>query len=58
MVPSSTILKSQQAATGGIYYSVNKYMTVVSEYTWARNSWYDGEHQDVNSISLGTVFTW
>jgi len=54
----STILKSQQAATGGVYYSVNKYMTLVGEYTWARNSWYDGEHQDVNSISLGTVFTW
>jgi len=52
------ILKSQQAATGGVYYSVNKYMTLVGEYTWARNSWYDGEHQDVNSISLGTVFTW
>jgi len=54
----ASILKSQQAATGGVYYSINKYMTVVGEYTWARNSWYDGEHQDVNSISLGTVFTW
>ncbi|MRR06447.1 MAG: porin [Deltaproteobacteria bacterium] len=54
----SSILKSQQAATGGVYYSINKYMTVVGEYTWARNSWYDGEHQDCNAISLGTVFTW
>jgi len=55
---TTEILKSQQAATAGVYYSINKYMTVVGEYTWARNSWYDGEHQDVNSISLGTVFTW
>jgi len=51
-------LKSQQAATGGIYYSVNKYMTLVGEYTWARNSWYDGETQDSNTIAAGTVFTW
>jgi len=51
-------LKSQQAATGGIYYSVNKYLTLVGEYTWARNSWYNGETQDVNAIALGTVFVW
>ena len=52
------VLKSQQAVTGGVYYSVNKYMTLVGEITWARNSWYNGEHQDVNAIGLGTVFTW
>ena len=55
---NGTILKSQQAATGGIYYGVNKYLTLVGEYTWARNSWYDGLHQDVNAISMGTVFVW
>ena len=55
---NGTILKSQQAATGGVYYGVNKYLTVVGEYTWARNSWYDGLSQDVNAISLGTVFVW
>jgi hypothetical protein len=52
------VLKSQQAATGGVYYSLNKYLTLVGEYTWARNSWYTGDHQDVNAISLGTVFVW
>jgi hypothetical protein len=52
------VLKSQQAATGGVYYSLNKYLTLVGEYTWARNSWYNSEHQDVNAISLGTVFVW
>jgi hypothetical protein len=51
-------LKSQQAATGGVYYSVNKYMMVVGEYTWARNSWYNGQSQDANIGALGTVFTW
>jgi hypothetical protein len=55
---ASGTLKSQQAMTGGVYYSLNKYMTLVGEYTWARNSWYDGEHQDCNTIALGTVFTW
>jgi hypothetical protein len=53
-----TVLKSQQAATAGVYYSVNKYMTLVGEYTWARNSWYDGQKQDVNAASIGTVFVW
>lgn len=51
-------LKSQQAATGGVYYSVNKYLTLVGEYTWARNSWYSGASQDTNAVSLGTVFVW
>ena len=57
-IADGTILKSQQAATAGVYYSVNKYMTLVGEYTWARNSWYDGQKQDVNAGSLGTVFVW
>ncbi len=52
------VLKSQQAATGGVYYSLNKYLTLVGEYTWARNSWYNAQHQDVNAFSLGTVFVW
>jgi len=55
---AAAVLKSQQAATGGVYYSVNKYLTLVGEYTWARNSWYNGESQDVNAIALGTVFVW
>ena len=37
------VLKSQQAATAGVYYSVNKYMSLVGEYTWASNSWYNGQ---------------
>jgi hypothetical protein len=55
---NGAVLKSQQAATGGVYYSVNKYLTLVGEYTWARNSWYNGQKQDVNAFSLGTVFVW
>jgi hypothetical protein len=54
----STIIKSQQAATGGVYYSLNKYMMLVGEYTWARTSWYDNSRQDQNIGALGTVFTW
>lgn len=53
------IEKSQQAATGAVFYSVNKYLQVVGEYTWARNSWYTASARgDKNIISLGTVFVW
>jgi hypothetical protein len=55
---NAVVIKSQQAATGGIYYSVNKYMLLVGEYTWARTSWYDSSHQDQNIGAIGTVFTW
>lgn len=55
---NTTIIKSKQAATGGIYYSVNKYLTLVGEYTWARNSYYDSSRQTMNIVSLGTVFVW
>jgi hypothetical protein len=54
----STIIKSQQAVTGGVYYSVNKYMMLVGEYTFARTSWYDNSRQDQNIGAIGTVFTW
>jgi len=54
----TNIVKSQQAVTGGIYYSVNKYMLLVGEYTWARTSWYDSGRQDQNIGAIGTVFTW
>lgn len=53
-----TGLKSNQAVTGGCYYSVNKYLTLVGEYTWARNSFYDNSRQTQNIVSLGTVFVW
>jgi hypothetical protein len=53
------IKKSQQAATGAVFYSVNKYLQVVGEYTWARDSWYTASaRSDKNIISLGTVFVW
>ena len=51
-------VKSKQAATGGCYYSVNKYLTLVGEYTWARDSYYDSSRQTQNIVSLGTVFVW
>ncbi len=51
-------LKSNQAVTGGCYYSVNKYLTLVGEYTWARNSYYDNSRQTQNIVSLGTIFVW
>jgi hypothetical protein len=54
----AVVIKSQQAATGGVYYSVNKYMMLVGEYTWARTSWYDNSRQDQNIGAIGTVFTW
>lgn len=51
-------VKSKQAVTGGCYYSVNKYLTLVGEYTWARDSYYDSARQTQNIVSLGTVFVW
>ncbi|MHC1697682.1 MAG: hypothetical protein AB9919_06405 [Geobacteraceae bacterium] len=51
-------IKSKQAVTGGCYYSVNKYLTLVGEYTWARDSFYDSSRQTQNIVSLGTVFVW
>lgn len=56
--PGVAVLKSQQALVGGVYYSVNKYLQVVGEYTWARNSWYNGQTQDANTAALGIVFVW
>jgi hypothetical protein len=58
LTTEGSVLKSQQAMTAGVYYSVNKYLTLVGEYTWARNSWYNSQKQDVNAGSLGTVFVW
>jgi hypothetical protein len=56
---TDSVKKSQQAVTGGVYYSLNKYLTIVGEYTWARDSWYNSSARtDKNIISLGTVFTW
>ncbi|MRR07259.1 MAG: hypothetical protein EG828_10010 [Deltaproteobacteria bacterium] len=56
--PGVAVLKSQQAVVGGVYYSVNKYLQLVGEYTWARNSWYNGQTQDANTAALGIVFVW
>lgn len=53
-----SMVKSQQAITGGVYYSVNKYLLLVGEYTFARDQLYTGVKTDTNVISLGTVFTW
>jgi hypothetical protein len=52
------VVKSKQAVTGGVYYSVNKYLTLVGEYTFARDQKRDGSKVDMNVVSLGTVFTW
>ncbi len=54
----TSMVKSKQAATAGVYYSVNKYLTLVGEYTFARDQLRDGSKVDMNIVSLGTVFTW
>jgi hypothetical protein len=50
--------KSNQAVTGGIYYSVNKYMTLIGEYTYTIAHNYDSSRITQNVVALGTVFTW
>jgi len=52
------IKKSQQGVTAGIYHSLTKNLTLVGEYTYALDQWYDGSKQNQNIISVGTVFTW
>jgi hypothetical protein len=54
----SAVKKSQQAVTGMLTYSVNKYLSLVGEYTWATDRWYDGSKQTSNIASFGTIFTW
>jgi hypothetical protein len=58
LTPGFDGIKSKQAVTGGCYYSVNKYLTLVGEYTWARDSYYDNSRQTQNIVSLGTIFVW
>jgi hypothetical protein len=52
------VKKSQQAVTGMVTYNVNKYLSLVGEYTWAKDSWWDDSHQTKNIASFGTIFTW
>jgi len=52
------VTKSKQALTAGVYYSVNKYLTLVGEYTRAENRYYNGFKETMNVFSAGTVFTW
>lgn len=54
----AALIKSQQAVTGGLYYSLNKYTQLVGEYTWARDTFYDSYRVNKNIISVGTVFVW
>jgi len=56
--PDNTVTKSKQALTAGVYYSVNKYLTLVGEYTRAENRYYNGYKETMNVFSAGTVFTW
>ncbi len=51
-------VKSRQAVTGGVYYSVNKYLQLVGEYSWDRTSYYNDLRQTGNTFSLGTIFVW
>ncbi len=52
------VTKSKQALTAGVYYSLNKYLTLVGEYTRAENRYYNGYKETMNVFSAGTVFTW
>jgi len=55
---TDVVTKSKQALTAGVYYSVNKYLTLVGEYTRAENRYYNGFKETMNVFSAGTVFTW
>ena len=55
---TSLNLQKQQAAVVALTYSVNKFVQVIGEYTWAQDRWYNGATQDANIGALGTFIYW
>jgi hypothetical protein len=51
-------IMKQQAAVVALTYSVNKFVQVIGEYTWAQDRWYNGAHQNGNMGALGTFIYW
>lgn len=55
---TSVNLQKQQAAVVALTYSVNKFVQVIGEYTWAQDRWFNGATQDANIGALGTFIYW
>jgi len=51
-------VQKQQATVVALTYSINKFVQVIGEYTWAQNKWYNGATQDANIGALGTFIYW
>jgi hypothetical protein len=51
-------IMKQQAAVVAVTYSVNKFVQVIGEYTWAQDRWFNGATQDANIGALGTFIYW
>ena len=51
-------IQKQQAAVVAVTYSVNKFVQVIGEYTWAEDRWFNGAKQEANIGAVGTFIYW
>jgi len=51
-------IQKQQAAVVALTYSVNQFVQVIGEYTWAQDRWFNGATQDANIGAVGTFIYW
>ena len=51
-------LEEQNLLTLGIYHDLNPYIKLVAEYSQAENKWFGGQDQQVDIVSVGTLFFW
>jgi len=54
----STPMRKQEATTVMLAYNLNAFIQFVGEYSWAQDTWMDGQKQHANSVSLGTLLYW
>jgi hypothetical protein len=51
-------LEEQNMLTFGVYHDLNPHFKLVAEYSQAENTWFGGQSQDVDFVSVGTFFMW
>lgn len=56
--PGVSPIKNQEAGTASVTYSLNSFTKFTGEFTYAQNTWHDGEKQHSNQVALGTTFFW
>lgn len=51
-------IEEQSSWLFGIYHDINPYFKIVTEYSHAKNEWFNSEDRDADLISLGTIWSW